>query len=164
MPTPNISPSPGGFAGLARGQSAEGFTGLLESCKALGKRAGWRPSCEAAAQIDLNHGEAVRAFTKPALPLPPQRRRQMLGLVTGYYEPLLRWRHPAQQSAAVTRRMPPLPDLLTIDMASMYPELKNPAPARPGSGNKVAPYRTRTDIESGRGVERAGGAGLRKIR
>ena len=46
----------------------------------------------------------------------------MLGLVTGYMSHCCA-ATPSAASAAVTRYAPP-PDLLTIDMASMYPELK----------------------------------------
>lgn len=134
---------------------AEGFSGLLESCKALGKRAGWRPSCEAAAQIDPNNGEAVRTFYETRFtPYRLSDGDKMLGLVTGYYEPLLRGDTQRSERGRYPVYAPP-PDLLTIDMASMYPELKNLRLRGRVQGNKVVPYWTRTDIESGRGVERA---------
>jgi hypothetical protein len=70
------------------------------------------------------------------------------GLVTGYYEPLLR--------GSRTRGKPYLQpvlgvpaDLLTIDLGDVLPELKNHAPARPpADGKKVVPYYSRAEITS----------------
>ncbi|MFO1234071.1 MAG: murein transglycosylase A [Rivihabitans pingtungensis] len=133
---------------------AEGFTGLLESCKALGKAPAGGPAGEAAAQIDPNNGEAVRAFYETRFTPTASATATNAGLVTGYYEPLRCAAIPSGERGRYPAYALP-PDLLTIDMASMYPELKNLRLRGRVQGNKVVPYWTRTDIESGRGVERA---------
>ncbi len=67
------------------------------------------------------------------------------GLVTGYYEPLLR--------GSRTRGKPYLqpvlgvpPDLLTIDLASILPDLKGMRLRGRLQGNKVVPYFSRAEI------------------
>jgi membrane-bound lytic murein transglycosylase A len=70
------------------------------------------------------------------------------GLVTGYYEPLLRgsrtvspkYRHPIYAAPE---------DLLVVDLAGLYPELKNLRLRGRLQGNKVVPYFSRAEIESG---------------
>jgi membrane-bound lytic murein transglycosylase A len=67
-------------------------------------------------------------------------------MVTGYYEPLLhgsrtrtqRYRYPIY---AVPR------DLLTIDLSSVYPDLKNRRLRGRVEGNRVVPYYARGDID-----------------
>lgn len=69
------------------------------------------------------------------------------GLITGYYEPLLfgnlyktaKYKYPLY---AVPQ------DLLTIDMSSAYPSLKNYRLRGKLDGNKVIPYDTREEIEA----------------
>ncbi|CDG85295.1 3D domain protein [Janthinobacterium agaricidamnosum NBRC 102515 = DSM 9628] len=68
------------------------------------------------------------------------------GLVTGYYEPLL---HGARKRGGPYQtplyRVPD--DLLTVDLASVYPELKGMRLRGRLSGKKVVPYSTRAEIE-----------------
>lgn len=135
---------------------AEGFTGFLESCKALGKRAaGWRANCDAAGQVNPGNGEAVRLFYETRFtPYRVSDGDKLLGLVTGYYEPLLRGDTRRSERGRYPVYAPP-PDLLTVDLAGIYPELKNLRLRGRVQGNKVVPYWPRADIEAGRGVERA---------
>src|SRR5206468_5864291 len=70
------------------------------------------------------------------------------GLVTGYYEPLLhgsrtrsaRYRFPLYTVPA---------DLLTIDLSSVYPDLRNRRLRGRLEGNRVVPYFSRGDIDRG---------------
>jgi len=67
------------------------------------------------------------------------------GLVTGYYEPLLR----GSRTRAHPYLQPVLgvpPDLLTIDLGSVLPELKNMRLRGRLQGNKVVPYFSRAEI------------------
>jgi len=70
------------------------------------------------------------------------------GLITGYYEPLLtgsrvpskRYRHPLFGAPE---------DLLTVDLGALYPELKNMRLRGRLQGNRVVPYYSRAEIDSG---------------
>jgi membrane-bound lytic murein transglycosylase A len=69
-------------------------------------------------------------------------------LVTGYYEPLLR----GSRTPSAKYRFPILgapEDLLVVDLASVYPELKSLRLRGRIQGNKVVPYFTRSEIELG---------------
>jgi membrane-bound lytic murein transglycosylase A len=68
------------------------------------------------------------------------------GLVTGYYEPLIK----GNRTPSATSRFPlyAVPDdLITVDLASVYPELKNLRLRGRVIGNKLLPYATRGEIE-----------------
>ena len=72
------------------------------------------------------------------------------GMVTGYYEPLLR----GSRTRSARYKYPIYavpPDLLTIDLSSVYPDLKNRRLRGRVEGNKVVPYFARGDIDSASG-------------
>jgi membrane-bound lytic murein transglycosylase A len=89
-------------------------------------RAFWTPACAAADAVDPLDAVAVRAFFEshfsPYEVVAADGRTT--GMVTGYYEPLL-----AGSRTKTTRFTVPLyaapDDLLTVDLASLYPELKD---------------------------------------
>lgn len=62
------------------------------SCKALAKRINWQNSCKAALLVDANDARAIRLhFQKYFYPqLLKDTNGQSTGLITGYYEPILR--------------------------------------------------------------------------
>ncbi len=70
------------------------------------------------------------------------------GLVTGYYEPLLTGSRTRTPQFAVSLYAPP-DDLLTIDLADLYPELKDKRVRGRVEGRKVVPYWTRAELERG---------------
>jgi membrane-bound lytic murein transglycosylase A len=66
-------------------------------------------------------------------------------MVTGYYEPLLRGsRTRAKGYEQPVRGVPD--DLLTIDLSSVFPELKDKRVRGRLEGNKIVPYWSRADI------------------
>jgi membrane-bound lytic murein transglycosylase A len=70
------------------------------------------------------------------------------GLVTGYYEPLLRGsRNRGKPYLQPVLGVPP--DLLTIDLGAVQPELKNLRLRGRLQGNKVVPYYSRAEITKG---------------
>jgi membrane-bound lytic murein transglycosylase A len=68
------------------------------------------------------------------------------GMVTGYYEPLLFGSRRRTQRHRYPLYAPP-PDLLTIDLSSVYPELKNRRLRGRLEGNRVVPYAARGEID-----------------
>jgi len=69
------------------------------------------------------------------------------GLVTGYYEPLLKGDRVRTERARYPLYAAP-DDLITVDLASIYPELKTLRLRGRLVGNKVVPYSTRKEIEA----------------
>jgi len=124
-------------------------------CQALvaspSRAATWQSVCTDGERVDGGDAAAVRAFLETHFS-PYQVRAadgSEVGLVTGYYEPLL-----AGSRARSSRYPVPLygvpDDLLVVDLASLYPELKDKRVRGRLDGRRVVPYWTRADIESGR--------------
>jgi membrane-bound lytic murein transglycosylase A len=67
------------------------------------------------------------------------------GLITGYFEPLLYGSRTPSARFVAPLYAPP-PDLLSVDLASLYPELKGKRVRGRLEGNKVLPYYTRGEL------------------
>lgn len=108
----------------------------------------WQPPCTAGFGIDGADSETVRAFF--ATHFSPYRvvaaDGSDVGLVTGYYEPLLAGsRAPTAQFRVPLYATPD--DLLIVDLADLYPELKDKRVRGRVEGRKVVPYWPRADLE-----------------
>ena len=126
---------------------------FLQSCRALAKRPQWplwRPACEQAQALSAPSAAAIRklfeARFQPWLLTNPDGSSD--GLVTGYYEPLLRGsRTRGKPYVEAVLGVPP--DLLSIDLGAVQPELKNLRLRGRLQGNKVVPYYSRAEITRG---------------
>lgn len=120
---------------------------LLTSCVVLAKKPLWQQPCKIANTINPSDAAAVRSYFE-AYYLPHQvsnADNTVTGMITGYYEPLLRGaRSRGGPYQTALYRVPE--DLLTIDMAGLYPELKNLRLRGRVVGNKVVPYFSRSDM------------------
>lgn len=131
-------------------QPANAWKGFLASCRALENQAAWAAVCRDAALLPHPTDDEVRALFeghfRPFQVTNPDGSTQ--GLITGYYEPLL---HGSRTRSA--RYAYPLygvpPDLLTIDLASLYPELKGLRLRGRLDGHHVVPYYSRSQIDDG---------------
>lgn len=121
---------------------------FMTSCDVLIKRDAWKDACAAAREVDGKDAIAVRAFFEEYF-TPYQVSNPDgtdTGLITGYYEPLLRGaRKRGGPYQTPLYRVPE--DLLTIDLASVYPDLKNIRLRGRVVGNKVMPYFSRAELE-----------------
>ena len=123
---------------------------FLASCRALASRPQWplwRSVCEEARGINPADDRAVRRFFEsrfePFLMTNPDGSTS--GMVTGYYEPLLRGAR--TRSANFAHPVLGVPrDLLTIDLSEIAPELKNMRLRGRLQGNRVVPYLSRAEI------------------
>ena len=123
---------------------------FARSCAVLEKQDAWKGPCAGAVSLLPASTEAeVASFFE--LNFDPHRvinaDDSAAGMVTGYYEPLLRG------SRTRTTRYPyPLygvpEDLLVIDLSSVYPDLKHKRLRGRIEGNRVVPYFARGDIDS----------------
>jgi len=71
-----------------------------------------------------------------------------IGMVTGYYEPLLDGSRVRSERYSVPLYSAP-DDLLTIDLTDLYPELKGKRLRGRVEGKRVVPYWSRAEIENG---------------
>ena len=138
--------------GWERDRHAAAWPALRKSCEKLERSdAAWEQLCRAASALESPDDAAARAFFEAnfrAHRLNAGSGRE--GLITGYYEPVLigsttrsdRFRWPLYKR----------PDnLLTIDLASLYPELKGRPVRGRLEGKRVVPYYSRAQIENGNG-------------
>jgi peptidoglycan lytic transglycosylase A len=129
----------------------EAWPAFLKSCKSLRFRTEWASACGAAPALDAKSAKVIRAFfDRYFQPYAVVRQtgalREDTGLITGYYEPLLKGSRSASAKFPAPLYAPPA-DLLTIDLASVYPELKGKRLRGRVQGNRVIPYYDRAGLE-----------------
>jgi membrane-bound lytic murein transglycosylase A len=125
----------------------EAIPAFLSSCEVLIKKPDWKEPCAIARDVEANSEKAVRTFFE-AFFSPYQvinADGTDTGLVTGYYEPLLRGARRRGGAYQVPLYRTP-EDLLTIDLGSVYPELKHMRLRGRLVGNKVLPYLSRAEM------------------
>jgi len=126
---------------------------LLRSCDAIGSRIGWREVCTSARELtNPNRANAKKFFRDQFRPYRVvDRDGYDVGLVTGYYEPLLHGsRIPDSRYRYPVYGIPD--DLLVIDLTDLYPELAGKRLRGRVDGRRVVPYYDRSEIESGYGA------------
>jgi membrane-bound lytic murein transglycosylase A len=128
---------------------------FMQTCRALGKRDEWRGVCADASTIAPANAAGVRQFFASrfdayrVLSTSVEDGRvtatRDAGLATGYYEPLLKGnRSRTERYTTPIYRVPP--DLLIVDLSSVYPELRPMRLRGKLQGRRVVPYATRSDI------------------
>ena len=128
---------------------------FLVGCRALLAAAAtrdlWSGACTDALALPPPDAPAARAFFEShftAYRIADAGGRDT-GLMTGYYEPLLAGSRTASDPYTVPLYAVP-DDLLVVDLASLYPELKGKRVRGRVDGRRVVPYWPRADIDAGR--------------
>ncbi len=134
--------------GWERDDLRQAVPAFLSSCVALVRKPDWKEACTAARGLDAGDEAAVRQFFEARFE--PNLVRGAdgadAGLITGYYEPMLRGAR--KRGGAFQTPLYRVPDdLLTIDLAGAYPDLKGMRLRGRLLGKKVVPYSTRAEIE-----------------
>jgi membrane-bound lytic murein transglycosylase A len=153
-PVPPVKPAellrPTTYAALPgwdRDDLKQAWPAFLASCDALGRKPEWKDLCQAARQVDPRDEIAMRIFFEtflvPHQVINPDGSDN--GLVTGYYEPLLHGARKRGGAYQVALHAVP-EDLLTIDLAGVYPELKGMRLRGRVVGNKVVPWPSRAEM------------------
>ncbi len=126
---------------------------FLNTCNALKTQPDWGTVCTAAQKLYLPDTDTARAFFERYFT--PYQVQQpdgtTVGLVTGYYEPLLK----GSLTPSAKYRYPvyaPPDDLLVVDLSALYPELKGLRLRGRLDGRHVVPYYSRKEIENGAGA------------
>ena len=135
------------LTGWANDDLLPAWQAFLKSCTALSKQPVWKENCGIAIALQKPDNTAVRNFFEtqftPYQIINTDSTEE--GLITGYYEPLLkgsrkpsnRYRYPVYAA----------PDgLLTIELGAAYPELKDLRLRGRLNGRKVVPYYSRAEI------------------
>ena len=133
--------------GWDRDDLRDAWPAFLASCDVMVKRAEWKEPCSVARTVDGANTRAIRvffeAFFMPQQVFNPDGTDN--GLVTGYYEPLLNGSR--KRGGPYQTPLHKVPDdLLTVDLGSIYPKLKNMRLRGKLVGNKVVPYPARAEL------------------
>jgi membrane-bound lytic murein transglycosylase A len=126
----------------------------LQSCSTLknktqGDQQPWQAACNVASTLNKPNRQAVQAYFMQYFNVYSTTNADgsSVGLITGYYEPLLKGsRSKSSQYPFPLYKQPA--DLITVDLGETYPELKNKRIRGKLNGNKLVPYPTRAEIET----------------
>lgn len=131
----------------------EAWPALLASCERLGDESGWRSVCRDAAALEDPSDARVRVFFESHFEPHPvtgdEGNRE--GLITGYYEPLLRGSLERSDRYRYPLYGPP-DDLLTLKLGGAYPELADRQLRGRLRGKTVVPYPTRAELAESPGA------------
>ena len=125
----------------------DAWAGFLKSCQKLSHQQ-WQQVCDLAEiSGDLSDSEARKFFESHFEVRPVYAKDgETMGLITGYYEPLLHgsW----EQSEEYQYPLYGVPeDLLVVDLGAVYPQLKGMRLRGKLVGNKVVPYHDREQLD-----------------
>ena len=127
---------------------SDAWSAFIAGCAPLVNRSAWREVCTAASRISAADPQAVRTFFERHF-RPWQiatGERAVGGLITGYYEPLLRGsRTPSSRYRHPLYRVPE--DMVSVELGDIYPELKNMRLRGRVDGRRIVPYHDRSQID-----------------
>jgi membrane-bound lytic murein transglycosylase A len=129
---------------------AASWPALLQSCGALRLKPVWLPICAAAAKVEKDDPLAQRTFYetwfRPYQVFNPDGTDT--GLVTGYYEPLIKGSRTRSERFPYPVYGPP-EDMLEVDMGELFPQFRGQRVRGRLQGKRVVPYFNRAEIEAG---------------
>lgn len=128
--------------------AAEAWPAFVAGCTALARRDAWREVCAAANSVTAPDAAAARGFFEQHFtPYRVASDTADEGLITGYYEALLRGSRTATERYRYpVYRVPD--DLVVVDLASVYPDLKSMRLRGRLEGRRLTPYYDRATIDS----------------
>jgi membrane-bound lytic murein transglycosylase A len=125
---------------------AASFEALKASCASLDKQALWRPVCADARGFAAAGPDELRGWfesrLKPWQLVNPDGTRS--GLITGYYEPVLKGSRTRGKPYLYPAFAPP-DDLIDVELGELYPELKHMRLRGRIEGRRLVPYWSRAD-------------------
>lgn len=143
--------------GLSQADLNEAWPAWMQSCSALTNKPVWQKACAAASELNPQLAEKTSAEKTKAVTAYFQQYFNIYkttnidgsdsGTITGYYQPILKGSRIKSAQYAYPLYMPPL-DMVTVELASLYPELKYKRVRGRLIGNKLVPYYSRAEIEA----------------
>ncbi len=125
------------------------LSALQQSCLSMRMQNDWAQVCQTATSAAPSSAEVFfrQHFTPWQVIANGTSGTNETGLMTGYYEPLLRGsRHCGGTYQYPLYGVPD--DLITVDLASLYPQLRGLRLRGKLVGNKLVPYDTRAQIDA----------------
>jgi membrane-bound lytic murein transglycosylase A len=155
LPRPSVRYEPARWSqvsGWQADQAQEAWSAFLQSCAAKGAALALKNACSAArTQVVANGAQARQFFESYFAPyrivqIDAARLTTDSGLITGYYEPLLRGSRQASAAFKTPLYAPP-DDMLTIELGDLFPELQGKRVRGRLQGKKVLPYFDRAALQ-----------------
>jgi membrane-bound lytic murein transglycosylase A len=126
----------------------------LQSCTALVKKPVWKNACDTANSLNLQtnnnpDSESVRTYFRQNFSVYKTTNVDGAesGLITGYYQPILKGSRTKSAKYPFPLYTTP-PDLITVELDGLFPELKYKRVRGRVVGNKLVPYFNRAEIET----------------
>lgn len=135
--------------GFSEDNVAAGWSAWLQSCSTLKNKQPWQAACTAATQLADPNNATIQNYFHQYFNVfqATNADGSDTGLITGYYQPIL---HGSRSKTAEYRY--PLysrpDDLITVELASLYPELAHKRIRGRLSEQKLIPYYSRDEIEA----------------
>jgi len=155
-PPPDARYEPAAFAdlpGWAQAPHAGSVRAFVAGCSRLANARALQAACDDARTLPAGDDAAARAFFERAFGayaiVAPEGTAD--GQVTGYYEPVLDGSR--ARSARFSRPVYGLPeDLVVVDLAAQYPELRGMRLRGRLNGRRLEPYYSRGEIDGSNGA------------
>ena len=132
----------------------EAWRAFTAGCIALRSQPQWQPACELAQRQPARNADQARQYFEsqfdPWRISHADERGQSVdsGLITGYYEPVLRGAR--TRGAGYDTPLYAVPDdLVTVDLGDLYPALKGERVRGRLAGRRVLPYHDRASLSRG---------------
>lgn len=135
--------------GILNDDQSQVWPAWLQSCSTLINKSQWQVACSAAKLLDKPNKEAIQSYFKQYFNIfnASNQDGTDTGMITGYYQPLLKGSlTKSSQYPFPIYRQPA--DIITVELADLYPELKNKRIRGKLAGNKLLPYYTRAEIDA----------------
>lgn len=138
----------GNLPGLDEDDALAALRAFRQGCTALFSQKAWRTVCAQAEGLGEDARKAAGFFRDAFQPYQviSATSESPEGIVTGYYEPLLRGSRTRTGKYRYPIYAPPQ-DLITVDLTSLYPDLKHRRLRGRLEGNRLIPYFSREEID-----------------
>jgi membrane-bound lytic murein transglycosylase A len=135
--------------GWAQASLLPSLRAFAAGCERAQSRPHWQAVCAEVRRIGAEDEAAARAFFESGFSayriVAPDGSEE--GLVTGYYEPILKGRR--GQAAGFRHPVYGVPDdLIVVDLAGLHPELRNLRLRGRLQGRRLVPYYSRAEIDA----------------
>ncbi len=146
--------------GWADDRHAEALAVFVAGCKAIKPDKPLAPACAAARGVPAGDDAAARGFFESRFePVELSNGNGATeGLVTGYYEPVVRACRARKPDCSVPIHGVP-DDLITVDLSAIDPDLKGKRLRGRLEGRKLVPYASRAEIDARNGSAGASAKG-----
>ena len=135
--------------GLQEDNLAAAWPAWLQSCTTLINNVEWKAVCELANTIKKPNNATIVDYLTSHFDVYRAQNEDgsNVGLITGYYQPLLKGsRNKSTKYPYPLYREPE--DLISVELADAYPELRFKRVRGKLEGKKLIPYRTRAEIDT----------------